>query len=366
MKFTVSKDALLKGLASVPNVVSSQTTLPILSNVLIDASDGLLRLTTTDLDLRVCQNVEAPVAKSGAITLPARRLLSIVRELPEGDVSFDANGNNVASIRSGAVQYKLFGLAAEAFPAIARPDEAKIFTLAEKDLKEALQRTFYAASDDDTRYALKGVFFAFKANKLTLVATDGRRLALATIEVEFPVSYETEVIVPTKAVNELMRLLGDDGELKLHIADGQIAVELEGVLLVSKLIAASFPNYRQVIPAQASSSVQLDRETFLAAVRRASLLADAKSRSVKLVFSQGNVDIVAVTPDVGEARESVALKYEGANRTVAFNPDYLVAPLKSLSPDDVSLDLTEDTSPGVIRTDHTFLYVLMPLRVDRE
>jgi DNA polymerase-3 subunit beta len=355
MKFSASKDALLEGLASVPNVVATQTTLPILSNVLIDASEGLLRLTTTDLDLRVCRSVQAPVEQGGAVTLPARHLLSIVRALPEGDVSFEANGHNVASIRSGAVQYKLLGLAAEDFPPLSTPDESNMFTLPARAFKEALQRTCYAASDDDSRYALKGVFFSFKANKLTLVATDGRRLALAVIEVEFPVSAETEFIVPSKTVNELLKVLGDEGELTLHIADGQIAVELEGVLLVSKLIAASFPNYQQ-----------LDRETFLAAVRRASLLSDTKSRSVKLVFSPGNVEIVAVTPDVGEARESVALKYTGDKRAIAFNPDYLAAPLKYLSPDNVSLDLLEDTSPGVIRADGTFLYVLMPLRVDKE
>jgi DNA polymerase III subunit beta len=366
MKFTARKDALLAGLASVPNVVSSQTTLPILSNVLIeaDASDGVLRLSTTDLDLRVCRSVQAPVEQGGQITLPARHLLSIVRALPEGDISFEANGQNVAAIRSGTVQYKLMGLAAEDFPPLSRLDEPKVFTLPAKALKEALQRTCYAASEDDSRYALKGALFAFKANKLRVVATDGRRLALAEIEVEFPVSAETEFIVPTKAVYELTRLLGDEGEVTLHAGEGQIAVELEGVLLVSKLIAASFPNYHQVIPTQPGSRVHLDRESFLAALRRASLLADAKSRSIKLVFSGGNVEIVAVTPDVGEARENVALKYNGADRTVAFNPDYLVAPLKSLSPDAVSLDLMEDTSPGVIRADGTFLYVLMPLRVE--
>jgi DNA polymerase-3 subunit beta len=195
--------------------------------------------------------------------------------------------------------------------------------------ERALQRTCYAASDDDSRYALKGVFFSFKPSKLRFVATDERRLALAEIDAEFPVSSEAEFIVPTKAVNELMRMLGEEGELKLYVGEGQIAVELEGVLLVSKLIAASFPNYQQVIPTQPGSRVQLDRETFLAAVRRASLLADSKSRSIKLVFSPGNVEIVAITPDVGEARESVALKYQGDKRTVAFNPDYLVAPLKA-------------------------------------
>jgi DNA polymerase III subunit beta len=366
MKFTVKKDALLEGLASVPNVVSSQTTLAILSNVLIEASNGLLRLTTTDLDLRVCRSVQAPVEQSGEITLPARHLLSIVHALPEGDLSFEANGQNVATIRSGTVQYKLLGLAAEDFPPLSPPGESNVFTLPAKAFKEALQRTCYAASEDDSRCALKGAFFSFKANKLRVVATDGRRLALAEFEVEFPVSSETEFIVPTKALNEIMRLLEADGELTLHVCESQIAVELEGVLLVSKLIAASFPNYQQVIPTQPGSRVELDRETFLAAVRRASLLADAKSRSIKLVFSPGNVEIVAVTPDVGEARESVTLKYQGGKRTVAFNPDYLVAPLKSLSPDDVSLDLMEDTSPGVIRADGTFLYVLMPLRVENE
>jgi DNA polymerase-3 subunit beta len=173
--------------------------------------------------------------------------------LPEGDVLFEANGHNVGIIRSGTVQFKLLGLASADFPPLERPDGSNAFVLPAKAFKEALRRTCYAASDDDSRYALKGVFFSFKANKFRLVATDGRRLALAEIEVEFPVSCETEFIVPSKAVNELVKMLGEEGELALYVGEGQIAVELEGVLLVSKLIAASFPNYQQVIPSQSGS-----------------------------------------------------------------------------------------------------------------
>ena len=363
MKFSITKDALLEGLSSVQNVVPSLTTLPILSNVLIEGGDGVLRLTTTDLDLGVRRSVEASVERSGAITLPARRLLSIVRELPEGMVSFEANGNNVAFIQSAAVHYKLLGLAAADFPPLAGYDGASDFRVPQKDLRDALKRTCYAASDDQTRFVLNGLLFSFKAGKLTLVATDGKRLALADLEVEFPVSCERDVIVPSKAVEGLVRMLDEEGEVKICLSEDQIVFEATAWILISKLIEGTFPQYQQVIPSRPETSIAVPREAFMLAVRRAALLADAKSRSVKLVFSNGTVEIIAVTPDVGEAKESCAVAYDGPAISVAFNPDFLVAPLKNLPADDVSLDLTEETSPGVIRTEDSFLYVLMPLRL---
>lgn len=363
MKFSTTKDALLEGLASVQNVVSSQTTLPILSNVLIQGGEGTLRFTTTDLDLGVCRSVEAVVERAGAITLPARRLLSIAKELPQGAASFEANGNNVASIQSGAVHFKLLGLDAADFPPVARHDEANNFRIAQKGLKEALQRTCYAASDDQARFVLCGLLFSFKGSQLTLVATDGRRLALADLEVEFPVSCERDVIVPSKAVTELVRMLDEEGDVKIYLSEDHIAFEMTDCILISKLIEGAFPNYRQVIPSRAETSIAVPRVTFMLAIRRAALLAEAKSRSVKLVSSKGNVEIIAVTPDVGEAKESCAIAYDGPEFSVAFNSDFLVAPLKTLASDDVSLDLAEATSPGVIRTDGSFLYVLMPVLV---
>jgi DNA polymerase III subunit beta len=361
MKFSISKDKLLEGLSTVQNVVSTRTTLPILSNVLLQASDGEIRLTTTDLDVGIRGSVEAQVERTGATTLPARRLLSIVRELPSSEIYFDVDTKNFASIRSGSSYFKILGLPEEEFPPLARFEEAKIFTIAQKALKDGLKKTSYAMSVDETRYVLNGILFSFKDNKLTLVATDGRRLALVDLEVEFPSSQETEIIVSTKAVTEIQRLLREEGEVKLSIGENQIAFELNRTLLVSKLIEGNYPNYRQVIPSEAKERIRLERETFLTAVRRVSLLASEKS--VKLIFTKSNIDIVANTPEVGEAKESLPVMYQGREYSIAFNPEFLMAPLRNLSEEEIYLDLIDELSPGVIKMAGPFLYVLMPVRL---
>jgi DNA polymerase-3 subunit beta len=363
MKFSVSKDKLLEGLSTVQNVVSTRTTLPILSNVLLQAVEGELRLTTTDLDVGVRGRVEAQVERTGATTLPARRLFSIVRELPAAEIYAEVDTKNLASIRSGSSYFKILGLPEEEFPPLARFENAKEFLIAQKDLKDALRKTPYAISTDETRYVLNGILFSFKDNKLTSVATDGRRLALVDLELEFPRSQEIDVIIPTKAVVELQRLVKEEGEVKLSIGENQIAFELNDALLVSKLIEGNYPNYRQVIPAEAKERITLEREIFLNAVRRVSLLASEKSNSVKLIFSKGNMDIVAVTPDVGEAKESLPVMYKGKDFSIAFNPEFLMAPLRNLPNDEVFLDLIDEMSPGVIKIHGAFLYVLMPMRL---
>jgi DNA polymerase-3 subunit beta len=364
MKFSVSKDKLLEGLSIVQNVVSTRTTLPILSNVLLQASEGEIRLTTTDLDVGVRGSVEAQVERSGATTLPARRLFSIVRELPAAEIYVDVDSKNLASIRSGPSYFKILGLPEEEFPPLPRFDDAKIFNIAQKDLKDGLKKTSYAISTDETRYVLNGTLFSFKDNKLTLVATDGRRLALVDLELEFPRSQEIDVIVPTKAVTELQRLVKDEGDVKVSIGENQIAFEINQTLLVSKLIEGNYPNYRQVIPSEAKERITLERETLLNAVRRVALLASEKSNSVKLSFSKGNIDIVATTPEVGEARESLVVMYKGREFSIAFNPEFLMAPLRNLSTDEVYLDLIDEMSPGVIKIAGPFLYVLMPMRLN--
>src|SRR4051812_25110313 len=221
MKFTVPKEKLLEGLQQVQNVVSTRTTLPILSNVLLQADGNEVHLTTTDLDVGVRGSFEAQVEKAGATTLPARRLFNIVRELPSSDIQFDIDGKNTASIRSGQSFFKILGLPEEEFPPLPKFEDAKVVTIRQKDLRDGLRKTSYAISTDETRYVLNGVLFSFKENKLTLVATDGRRLAMLDIELEFPRSQESDIIVPTKAVTELQRLLTDDGDVKVSIASGE-------------------------------------------------------------------------------------------------------------------------------------------------
>src|SRR6266581_4677257 len=248
MKFSVTKEKLLEGLQQVQNVVSTRTTLPILSNVLLQADGDEIHLTTTDLDVGVRGSCEAQVDKAGATTLPARRLFNIVRELPSSEIQFDVDGKNAASIRSGQSFFKILGLPEEEFPPLPKFEDAKVVTISQQALRDALKKTSYAISTDETRYVLNGILFSFKENKLTMVATDGRRLAMVDIELEFPRSQEVEIIVPAKAVTELGRLLGDEGDVRLSMGSGQIAFDLNKTLLVSKLIEGNYPNYRQVIP----------------------------------------------------------------------------------------------------------------------
>ena len=363
MKFSVAKEKLLEGLQQVQNVVSTRTTLPILSNVLLQAHGDEIHLTTTDLDVGVRGSCEADVEKEGATTLPARRLFNIVRELPSSEIQIDVNGKNAASIRSGQSFFKILGLPEEEFPPLPKFEDAKVVTIRQKDLRDGLRKTSYAISTDETRYVLNGVLFSFKDNKLTLVATDGRRLAMVEIELEFPRSHEADFIVPTKAVTELQRLLSDDGEIKVSMGSGQIAFDLSKTLLVSKLIEGNYPNYRQVIPSEAKERIKLERETFLNSLRRVSLLASDKSHSVKLSFGKNNIDITATTPEVGEAKESIAVAYKGRDFSIAFNPEFLMAPLRALTEDEVFLDLIDEMSPGVLKIQTPFLYVLLPMRI---
>jgi DNA polymerase III subunit beta len=363
MKFSVTKEKLLECLQQVQNVVSTRTTLPILSNVLLQTNGSEVRLTTTDLDVGVRGSFEAQIEKEGATTLPARRLFTIIRELPSSEIQFDVDGKNAASIRSGQSFFKILGLPEEEFPPLPKFDDSKVVTMRQKDLRDGLRKTSYAISTDETRYVLNGVLFSLKDNKLTLVATDGRRLAMLDIDLEFPRSHEADIIVPTKAVTELQRLLTDDGDVRVSVGSGQIAFDLNNTLLVSKLIEGNYPNYRQVIPGEMKERVTLERETFLNSLRRVSLLASDKSNSIKLNFSKNNIDITANTPEVGEAKESLPVAYKGREFSIAFNPEFLMAPLRNLSEDEIFLDLIDEMSPGVIKIQSPFLYVLMPMRI---
>jgi len=255
------------------------------------------------------------------------------------------------------------GLPEEEFPPLPKFDDSKVVTIRQKDLRDGLRKTSYAISTDETRYVLNGVLFSFKDNKLTLVATDGRRLAMLDIDLEFPRSHEADIIVPTKAVTELQRLLTDEGDVRVSVGSGQIAFDLNNTLLVSKLIEGNYPNYKQVIPGEMKERVTLERETFLNSLRRVSLLASDKSNSIKLNFAKNNIDITANTPEVGEAKESLPVVYKGREFSIAFNPEFLMAPLRNLAEDEVFLDLIDEMSPGVIKIQSPFLYVLMPMRI---
>jgi len=367
MKFSVTKESLLEGLQKTQNVVSNRTTLPVLSNVLVETTDTGIRLSTTDMEVALRCDVPAVVEKPGATTLPARRLLTIVRALPASDIQIETDAKNISSIRSGQSFFKIYGLARDEFPAFPSSKDARTLSIKQSVLKDGLKKTSYAISMDETPYLLNGILFSFKESTLKLVATDGRRLALfeETIDAELAGKLDMDFIVPTKAINELQRLLIDDGDVVVSVSENLVSFELNGSLLVSKLVDGNYPNYKQVIPSSddVKESITLEREMLLSCVSRVSLLSSDKASSIRLNFSKNNIEVTSNTPEVGEAKESLAVAYRGRDFSIAFNPEYLMDPLKALPNDEVIFHLIDEMSPGVLKINSGFLYVIMPMRV---
>ena len=368
MNLTITKEQLLNGLQAVQNVVSSRTTLPILSNVLMQAEGSRLELTATDLDVTVQCEVEAMVKESGTITLPAKKIVGIARESSEGEIEIVVDGKNVCSVRSGSSFYKINGLSAEEFPPLPKFKEEKKVLIGQEKFRRMIRKTAFAISTDEARYVLNGIFLSFKDHKLTIVATDGRRLALVDEEVEISDQSQGEFIIPAKAVNELNRLLQENGEATIKYGDNQAEFSLSDnqantIKIITKLIEGNYPNYRQVIPAETKERVGLPREEFLHALKRAEIMTSEKANSVKLSFTRNNLAITANSPEVGEARESMAVNYKGREIAVAFNPKYLIDPLNALTEDEVFLEMIDELSPGVLKINGPFLYVVMPMRL---
>ncbi|MGE4488939.1 MAG: DNA polymerase III subunit beta [Kiritimatiellales bacterium] len=363
MKLAVEKDALLEALQKVQSIVGQRSTLPILSNVLLKAESGTISLTTTDMEVCVKTTATADVSEEGGTTLPARRFFSICRELPGGQVEIEVDAKDVATIRCGPAFFKLVGLPEEDFPPLPEFEESEVYTVEQDTFKEMLQKVIYAASTDETRYILNGALLSFKDEKLTVVATDGRRLALVEQEVEFPEDAQAGLVVPTKTLNELVKTLGGDGALKIRVSQTQVAFDFDRILVISKLIEGTYPNFQQVIPSQCEERVAIDRETMLTAVRRVSLLTDDQTASIRLNFGRNKLELVTNSPEIGEARETIPVKYEGKEISIAFNPGFLMAPLRNLDSDEIFFELSDELSPGVIKTSVPFLYVLMPIRV---
>jgi DNA polymerase-3 subunit beta len=375
MKFKVNRDHFTNGLAQVLNVVGTRPTMPVLSNVLIEAEGDHLDLTTTNLDLGIRCRIKATVSQAGSVTLPVRRLASIVRELPNLDVQVESSPNHQVKIASGGSNFRIMGIARDDFPPLPELSNEQTFTLEQSALAQMLGSVSYAQSADESRYFLNGVYFHFHDGKLTLVATDGRRLALVCRELEAAGTGGGCLILPAKTVAELARLLAkvDKFAVSLAFNDRRVAFRIEvadeasglvdQVHLISKVVEGNYPNYQQVIPKEVHQRVKVERELFLQCVHRAALVTSDKANSVKIKLSNNLLEITAASPDFGEAHESLAIDYSGPDLQVAFNPGFLMDPLRALTKDQITFEVKDEVSPGVFKTDGNFLCVIMPVRL---
>jgi len=374
MKFKINRDHFAYGLAQVLNVVGSKATMPILSNVLIEAEKDQVSLTTTNLDLGIRCKITAEVKEAGAVTLPVKRLANIVRELPNIDVAIDASPNHQVKLSSGGSSFRIMGIGKEEFPPLPEFGDEKAYTLEQAELTTMLRSVAYAQSTDETRYILNGVYLNFRDGKFTLVATDGRRLALIAKEMEVPAESAGAIILPAKTVSELAHLLDKGEKVKINFNDRRCAFQIatnkdtnglvDSIYLYSKVVEGNYPNYQQVIPKETHQRIKLERELFLQCVHRAALVCSEKANSVKLKLTSNLLEITAQSPDFGEAHESMAINYSGPDLQVAFNPAFLIDPLKALTKDEVFFEVKDEVSPGVFKTLESFVCVIMPVRLN--
>lgn len=375
MKFKINQDHFSNGLQQVLNVVASRSTMPILSNVLIEAEEGLISLTTTNLDLGIRCRIKAEVTDTGSITLPVRKLATIVKELPVNEVFLETSEKNQAKITSGGSLFKIMGISSEEFPPLPTFENRKVFELSQDEIVNMLKSVSYAQSTDENRYILNGVYFNFADEKLTLVATDGRRLGLTGLDLEVSEENTGSLILPAKTVAELERLMGKGEKVNIAFNDRQAAFEIgldeagdsglvDHLYLVSKIVEGNYPNYRQVIPKETEHRVKIERELMLECVHRAALVTSDKSNSVKIKISKNLLEISGQSTEYGESHESMAIAYDGPEVQVAFNPQFLMEPLKALNKDEVFFEFKDELSPGLFKTLNNFICVIMPLRLN--
>jgi DNA polymerase III subunit beta len=363
VKFRCERDVLADALATAGRAATGRTgSLPVLSGVRIDLHGDELRVTGTDLELTIQVAVTVSGDSDGATVLPARLAADIVRSLEAGAVTVEADQDD-ARISAGRSQFAVRPLSLDDFPRL--PDAAAdAVTLPSATFGEALRQVARAASGDESRPILTGVLLAAENDGLRLVATDSYRLAVRDLPGTSVLRTDQKVLVPSRALNELARLLPSSGEVTLRLGERDATFEVGGARLSTRLIEGEFPNYRQLIPQQYPNRLTVGREPLLDAVRRVKLLA-RDSTPIRLSMSTDALDLTATTQDIGQAAESLDAKYEGAEMVVAFNPDYLSAGVDAVTADEVVLETLDAMKPAVLRAGEAndFLYLLMPVRV---
>lgn len=370
MRVTIERSAFLKALNHVQSVVERRNTIPILSNVLVQAAGGQLKLTATDLDIEIVESAPALVARDGATTVPAHMLYDIVRKLPDGAQLELEQGPDTGrvSIYAGRSRFSLQALPPEDFPDLAAGDFANRFTLAAADLKGLIEKTRFAISTEETRYYLNGIYLHEVAagHRLRAVATDGHRLAQAQIARPDGAKGMPGVIVPRKTVLEVVKLIeGVDEDVEVALSPSKIRFTAGNLILTSKLIDGTFPDYERVIPRHNDKQLDVDTRLFSDAVDRVSTISMEKGRAVKLNISSGRLVLTVNNPDSGSAEEEIACTYGGEPIDIGFNSRYLLDVASQVKSDSMTISLADAGSPTIIRDpgDEQALYVLMPMRV---
>jgi len=366
MEIIVQRNDFVRELQLVQGIVERKNSIPILSNVLAEARAGEIRISATDLDVSLRCGCAAEVVKEGAITLGAKKLYEIARSLPEKDVHLTVQPDSWATIECERVVFKMAGLPREDFPSLPDGKPSKGIEIPADVLRALISRTSFAITAEDARYYLAGALLLIEKEGVSMVATDGHRLAFAQRRADLKAGEALRVLVPRKAVAELARLLEGEESVLFQQVESHLVFSVGGRTLASKLVDAQFPAFEKVIAASGDKAVTVGRDALTSALRRVSLLSSERSRAVKLSLSAGRLELTASSPDLGEARESLAVEYGQDPMEIGFNAQYILDFLGAAGAEAVTLSLKDGESQGLLRPageDETdYRYVVMPMR----
>ncbi|MDN3506394.1 MAG: DNA polymerase III subunit beta [Simkaniaceae bacterium] len=365
MKVQLQRQEFTKLIGKIQSIVPTKPSLPILANVLIEAENNQIVISATDLTVSMRVFGVAKVEEPGAITLPARRLFQLAREMTTPDMEIELTSPESAVIRSGTSHFRIQGMPKSEFPAL--PDLSEGFQLrfkAEK-LKEMLTRTSFAAAKDDSRQVLNGILMQKASSLATFVGTDGKRLARNQMEVETDSEEAGSYIVPLKAVDEVVKLLEDkEEEVKLITMPEKLAIEAAGSVLITKLLSGQYPEVSRVIPQKTENTVTLHRDELIALLRQVALFTSEGSNSVRFTFSDGELNLSATSGEIGEGKVSMPVNYSGPKLEIAFNPHYFLDILRHSSDETVLFDISDSYNPGRITDSSKAEFVIMPMRLE--
>lgn len=372
MQFLIEKEVFLKGLARIQGIVEKRNTIPVLSNVLIEAVDSEIFITATDLEVGMKSSYQASVATPGKVTVAAKKLYEIIKELPEREVSFKARENCWIEIRSGKALFNIVGLSADEFPSFPVLDKEQFIEIPSQMIQEMIDKTAFSMSTDESKYNLNGVYFKAMEEEgieyLRLVATDGHRLALIQKEIPSKKTQQLEkgVIFPRKGIVELKKMAEEaEGNIRLGFMDNSAVIIKDNTIVTMRLVDGEFPDYNRVIPKNQENVAYVKRDEFFHALRRMSVVSSEKSRGVKIVLRKGVLELFSSNPELGDAREDIDIEYDGPDITIGFNARYLIDILQGQDDARVRFMVRDNLSPGVVRAEsgENFLAVVMPMRL---
>lgn len=365
MKVTLTRENFQKGLSAVAATIPTRTTLPVLSNILVEAEGEALRVRGTDLDISVSIRVAAEVEREGAITVPAKKLADIAKELPEAPVALESSGGTVV-LTCGRARFRLQGLPSDEYPAFPEVSFDGGWRLRSGELQQLSAHTSFAVSNEESRPILNGVLWQLRDQEMRMVATNGHRLAKMTVTLDAPTAEEADLIVPPKALQQVERLFATDDELEIGRSESHLGFRTDRTEVYTRLIEGPYPNYEQVMPKDNDKECVADREQFASAIRRMAIVASEQTHRVRLSFAPEALSLSVETPDLGEAEDQIPVEYSGEALEIAFNANYLLEVLRYVEADQVRVSLKAPERPATLAPadgGQDYVCLVMPLRL---